>query len=44
VLFGWLYTRYGRLLPLVVTHFLLDAAVFVGYAWAYVTFPTLFAS
>jgi len=42
VLFGWLYTKYGRLLPLVVTHFLLDAAVFVGYAWAYATFPTLF--
>jgi membrane protease YdiL (CAAX protease family) len=44
VLFGWLYTKYGRLLPLVVTHFLLDAAVFVGYAWAYATFPTLFAA
>ena len=44
VLFGWLYTRYGRLLPLVVTHFLLDAAVFVGYAWAYATFPTLFGN
>ena len=43
VLFGWLYTKYGRLLPLVVTHFLLDAAVFVGYAWAYAAFPTLFA-
>jgi uncharacterized protein len=42
VLFGWLYTKYGRLLPLVVTHFLLDAAVFVGYAWAYATFPALF--
>ena len=42
VLFGWLYTKYGRLLPLIVTHFLLDAAVFVGYAWAYATFPTLF--
>ena len=42
VLFGWLYTRYGRLLPLVVTHFLLDAAVFVGYPWAAATFPALF--
>jgi len=42
VLFGWLYTKYGRLLPLIVTHFLLDAAVFVGYAWAYASFPTLF--
>ena len=42
VLFGWLYTRYGRLLPLIVTHFALDAAVFIGYPWAYATFPTLF--
>jgi uncharacterized protein len=40
--FGWLYTRYGRLLPLVVTHFLLDAAVFIGYPWAVATFPALF--
>ncbi len=44
VLFGWLYTKYGRLLPLVVTHFLLDAAVFVGYAWAYASFPSLFGA
>lgn len=43
VAFGWLYTRYGRLLPLVVTHFALDAAVFVGYPWAFATFPALFA-
>ncbi len=42
VAFGWLYTKYGRLLPLVVTHFLLDAAVFVGYPWAYAAFPALF--
>ncbi|WP_188508733.1 CPBP family intramembrane glutamic endopeptidase [Conyzicola nivalis] len=42
IAFGWLYTRYGRLLPLVVAHFLLDAAVFVGYPWAAATFPALF--
>jgi membrane protease YdiL (CAAX protease family) len=42
VAFGWLYTKYGRLLPLVVTHFALDAAVFVGYPWAAATFPALF--
>lgn len=41
VLFGWLYTRYGRLLPLVVAHFLLDAAVFVGYPWAAASFSWL---
>jgi membrane protease YdiL (CAAX protease family) len=40
--FGWLYTRFGRLLPLVVAHFLIDTAVFVGYPWAAATFPALF--
>jgi membrane protease YdiL (CAAX protease family) len=44
IVFGWLYTRYGRLLPLVVAHFLLDAAVFVGYPWAAASFPSLFGS
>lgn len=41
IVFGWLYTRYGRLLPLVIAHTLIDAAVFVGYAWAASTFPGL---
>jgi membrane protease YdiL (CAAX protease family) len=42
VIFGWLYTRYGRLLPFVIAHFLIDAATFVGYSWAAATFPGLF--
>jgi membrane protease YdiL (CAAX protease family) len=42
VIFGWLYTRYGRLLPFIVAHFLIDAATFVGYDWAHATFPALF--
>jgi uncharacterized protein len=42
VLFGWLYTRYGRVLPLVVAHFLLDAVSFVGYRWAASALPALF--
>ena len=42
VLFGWLYTRYGRLLPLVIAHTLIDTAIFVGYPWAAATFPGLF--
>ncbi|ARC56295.1 hypothetical protein AS850_04295 [Frondihabitans sp. 762G35] len=42
VVFGWLYTRYGRILPLVIAHFLMDAAVFVGYPWASHAFPALF--
>lgn len=32
VLFGWVYLRTGRLWPLVIAHFLLDAVAFVGYA------------
>lgn len=43
ILFGLLYDRYGRLLPLVVAHVMIDAVIFIGYPWAYATFPTLFA-
>lgn len=43
VVFGWIYTKWGRLLPLVVTHCLLDAAVFVGYPWVANAFPGLFS-
>jgi uncharacterized protein len=32
LIFGYLYKRWGRVMPLVVTHFFLDAAVFVGYS------------
>jgi membrane protease YdiL (CAAX protease family) len=42
MLFGWLYSRYGRVLPLVIAHLLIDAATFVGYPWAVATFPGLF--
>lgn len=43
VLFAWLYHRTGRLLPLVIAHFLIDAAVFIGYPWAAAAFPALLA-
>jgi uncharacterized protein len=43
VLFGWLYSRYGRLLPLIVAHTLIDAVVFVGYPFAVALLPDLFA-
>lgn len=43
VLFGWLYTRYGRVLPLVIAHTVIDAAIFIGYPWAAATFPALFS-
>ena len=42
LLFGWLYNRYGRVLPLVIAHVVIDTAIFVGYPWAAVTFPQLF--
>lgn len=32
LLFGYLYKRWGRVMPLVIAHFILDAAIFVGYA------------
>jgi membrane protease YdiL (CAAX protease family) len=32
VLFGWLYQRWGRVLPLVVAHALIDIVAFIGYA------------
>jgi membrane protease YdiL (CAAX protease family) len=42
VLFGWLYVRFGRVLPLVLAHALIDTAIFVGYPWAAAAFPALF--
>lgn len=41
VVFGWAYRKFGRLTPLVVAHFLLDAVSFVGYAWAKTFFTWL---
>ena len=32
LVFGWAYRRWGRVLPLVIAHFILDAISFVGYA------------
>jgi membrane protease YdiL (CAAX protease family) len=39
LIFGWLYKKYGRLQWLVIAHFILDAATYVGYAvidWAHI--------
>ncbi|MFK4484565.1 CPBP family intramembrane glutamic endopeptidase [Curtobacterium sp. AB7] len=43
IVFGWIYTKWGRLMPLVITHCLLDAAVFIGYPWVANAFPGLFS-
>ena len=32
VIFGILYRRWGRVMPLIIAHFLIDAVTFVGYA------------
>jgi membrane protease YdiL (CAAX protease family) len=32
LVFGYLYKRWGRLLPLIIAHTLIDAVTFVGYA------------
>lgn len=42
VIFGWLFTRTGRVLPLVIAHTLINTAIFVGYPWAFSTFPQFF--
>jgi len=49
LLFGWLYAfgprwARGRALPLVIAHFLIDAAVFLGYPWALSVWPALFGA
>lgn len=41
IVFGWAYRKFGRLTPLVVAHFLLDAVSFVGYSWAKTFIPWL---
>jgi len=41
IVFGWIYTRTGRVLPLVIGHAALDAVIFVGYPWAASEFPEL---
>ncbi|TXK20043.1 CPBP family intramembrane metalloprotease [Homoserinibacter sp. GY 40078] len=42
LLFGVLFARSGRLAPFLVAHFLIDAAVFVGYPWVAGMWPELF--
>lgn len=43
LLFGWLYSRTKRVLPLVIAHTIIDIAVFVGYPFAAAVFPRLFS-
>lgn len=44
LVFGWAYQRYGRILPLIVAHWILDIVSFTGYALAVAWWPTLFGA
>ena len=43
VVFGWCYLRWGRVMPLVIAHTLIDVLSFVGYPLAVAWWPALFA-
>ncbi|MFG6476309.1 CPBP family intramembrane glutamic endopeptidase [Microbacterium sp. P06] len=43
VVFGWCYRRWGRVMPLVLAHTLLDVVAFVGYPVAAALWPGVFA-
>lgn len=43
VVFGWCYTRWGRTMPLVIAHVVIDVVSFVGYPLAVAWWPTVFA-
>jgi membrane protease YdiL (CAAX protease family) len=43
VVFGWFYERWGRTMPLVIAHWILDIVSFVGYPLAVGWWPELFA-
>jgi membrane protease YdiL (CAAX protease family) len=42
VVFGWCYRRWGRVMPLVVAHTVIDIVAFVGYPLAVALWPGLF--
>jgi len=44
VVFGWAYTRWGRVMPLVVAHTVIDIVSFVGYPLAVAWWPSIFAA
>ena len=42
VVFGWCYRRWGRVMPLVVAHTVIDIVAFIGYPLAVALWPGLF--
>lgn len=43
VVFGWCYRRWGRVMPLVIAHTVIDIVAFVGYPLATALWPGVFA-
>ncbi|MBN9186920.1 CPBP family intramembrane glutamic endopeptidase [Microbacterium sp.] len=44
IVFGWCYRRWGRVMPLVIAHTLLDTVAFVGYPLAVALWPGVFGA
>lgn len=44
LVFGWCYRRWGRVMPLVIAHVVIDIVAFVGYPLAAALWPGVFAS
>lgn len=44
LVFGWAYHRFGRALPLIVAHWVLDIVSFAGFPLALALWPTLFGA
>ncbi|WP_404442366.1 CPBP family intramembrane metalloprotease [Microbacterium marinum] len=43
IVFGWVYHRWGRVMPLVIAHVVIDVIAFVGYPLAAAWWPGVFA-
>lgn len=44
LVFGWCYKRWGRVMPLVIAHALIDVIAFVGYPLAVALWPGIFGA
>lgn len=44
LVFAWVYHRYGKILPLIIAHCILDIVSFVGFPLAVALLPSVFAA
>lgn len=44
LVFAWVYNRYGRALPLIIAHWVLDIVSFAGFPLALALWPSLFSA